>query len=117
MCLRRLIVPQYVIPIDYGLPSFRVPEKPTDYSASNRSALLKIYMPPEVRGLSDAPPTPTMDTYRCDHAIGFFTKQVVIYSHVFLHSYAIILLEVALRMDPYSVRIVLHGNEMCIYKS
>ena len=100
------------IPTDYGLPSFRVSEKHIDCEDSeNRSALLKAYKAPEVRGLSGTLPNCATDTYRCAY---FITVQVVNFDHaVFLRSYAIILLEVALRMDPYTVSSVCMDVNMC----
>jgi len=50
--------------------------------------MLKIYMPSEVRGMSNHSPAPTTDVY----------------------SYAIILLEIATRMDPYSEGLFLDTN-------
>ena len=102
------------IPTDYGLPSFRASEKHIDCDDSeNRSALLKAYKAPEVRGLSGTLPNSATDTYRCVYFITV-TVQVVNFDHaVFLHSYAIILLEVALRMDPYTVSSVCMDVKMC----
>lgn len=57
--------------LDYGLPTFRKPEKGSlaveSQSSDNlnrRISAIKIYMPPEVRGKEETMPEPTTDVYR-----------------------------------------------------
>ena len=58
---------------DYGLPSFYQSSNKSSYaslsdtsdgSCKRRQSVIKVYLPPEVRGTLDTQPSPTTDVYR-----------------------------------------------------
>ena len=59
--------------IDYGLPSFYQTSSKSSYASlsdtsdegyKRRQSVIKVYLPPEVRGMLDTQPSPTTDVYR-----------------------------------------------------
>lgn len=100
--------------IDYGLPSFYQISRRSSFASLSdtsiddhrrRQSAIQVYLPPEVRGMLDTEqPSPTTDVYRQAFMISGIQLQFYAYMYTLnISSFAIILIEIATRMDPFSV--------------